>query len=210
MCLSRTCRSQRRVLSFGFRSVPYYWYAHVHGPWRRTQVLPASRQQHHHDRRGGYDRLHAASAAFDGWPMSHIRQVAQALRKYEKDTKCEHHAVDQRERPGNTNRKHFPDESTSGASNTFGRPPCSKQERKRTSFQEVPGTRASAAHWLTPCSKQEKRKTASFQEVPSNRASVAHWLSREQETFRYLSYALHYVEERAVHFSSCLLRLFLC
>ena len=74
LCLGRTCRSQRRALSIGFRSVPYYWYAHVHGPWRRTQVLPASREQHHHDRRGGNDRLHAASAAFDGWRMSHIRQ----------------------------------------------------------------------------------------------------------------------------------------
>ena len=41
--------------------------------------------------------------------------------RHEKDTKCEHHAIDQRERPGNTNRKHFPDERTSGASNAFGR-----------------------------------------------------------------------------------------
>ena len=41
--------------------------------------------------------------------------------RHERATKCEHHAVDRRERPGNTNRKHFPDESASGASNTFGR-----------------------------------------------------------------------------------------
>ena len=83
-CVWAEPADQRRALSIGFRSVPYYWYAHVHGPWRRTQVLPASRQQHHHDRRGGNDRLHAASAAFDGWPMSHTRQVAQALRKYQR------------------------------------------------------------------------------------------------------------------------------
>ena len=37
-CLGRTCKSQRRAPSNGFRSVPCCWYARVHGPWRRTQV----------------------------------------------------------------------------------------------------------------------------------------------------------------------------
>ena len=46
------------------------------------------------------------------------------------------------------------------------------------------GTRASVAHWLTPCGKQGKGKTASFQEVPGTRASVAHLLTtrRKQRT----------------------------
>ena len=84
--------------------------------------------------------------------------------------------------------------------------PCSKQERKKTSFQNVSGTRASVAHWLTPCSKQGKGKTASFQQVPGTRASVAHWLTTRskpgaQETFRYLSYArLLYITWRSALF----------
>ena len=41
--------------------------------------------------------------------------------RHEKDTERKHHAIDRRERPGNTNRRHFPEESTSGASNAFGR-----------------------------------------------------------------------------------------
>ena len=65
------------------------------------------------------------------------------------------------------------------------------------------GTRASVAHWLTPCSKQGKGKTASFQEVPGTRASVVHWLTtrRKQGTGNFqvslrTQVTLRYMEER--------------
>ena len=90
-----------------------------------------------------------------------------------------------------------------------GSHPVANRKEKETSFQNVSGTRASVAHWLTPCSKKGKGRTASFQEVPGTRASgstLAHNPkqagNRKRSGISRTQVTLHYVEEHAVHFSS--------